>query len=242
MRTISTIMALLAFVVALHAQGNASSVKEINKIKVNPDYITAESTVKDWETAYDNAKLLLIQEIEDWLISQGESNTSGVIAYSQDHIYEIKSTRGSLYRAFVYVEKSDILKYKDKSKLLVVDKTEQQADSVEIAPAIDKSSLISAAPSSTPLSSLEKKMLNVKTCVEIEQFIKAEKANGKIAEYGKYSEMPTDCLVYLFVYNRDLKVVSYMKVDKGNFINLNTGKKDSITDYKGCGGIWFQTK
>lgn len=213
------------------SQNNGDAVREINAIKSDTTYICAESTVKDWETAYENAKLLLTREIEDWLTKKGVKDISGVIATSNEHILEIKTTRGSLYRAFVYVNKNNLLSFTDKSKVVVVDMLPIDSDSTN------------TVPSSDTLNSVEKEMLSIKTFSMIEPYIKAKKKKGIISRYGKYADMPETGLIYIFIYNREGLVPACLRSNGNVSVNLSNGHSESITDqYKGCGAIWFQLK
>lgn len=228
---------LCCFMFAQTTVNNA--VKEINAIKSNPNYISAESTVKDWETAYENAKILLSKEIEEWLIEQGASNIAGVIATSNEHILEIKTTRGSLYRAFVYIKKSDLVPYMDKSKLLVIDINEE-ADSVPTA--IIAQDTKEKHPK-VVLTTEEKNMLFVKNASEIKPFIQEKQDANEITSYGKYSTLPAEGCSYIFIYDKEGNVPACLRYENGIAINLATGREENISDnYKGCGGIWFKLK
>lgn len=239
MKKIASVLWAVFFCLIANAQVN-DAVKDINQIKADTTYISAESTVKDWETAYDNARILLSREIEDWLTAQGVKDVSGVIANSNEHILEIKTTRGSLYRAFVYVRKSDLLPYKDKSKVMVVDiPTAKDSLSLDIT---EPDQIVEPEIKFTP-TDFEVEMMGIKKSADIEPFIKTKKQNGKISNYGKYSTLPVDQFCYIFIYNKEGEVPACLRNDNGIAIDLSTGKQVTISDtYKGCGAIWFQLK
>ena len=50
------------------------AMKQINSIKADSKYLYAESTTKDWDQAYEDAKSLLLVEIDNWVKSQGKKN------------------------------------------------------------------------------------------------------------------------------------------------------------------------
>lgn len=239
MKKIASALMAAFFCLLANAQVN-DAVKDINQIKADTTYISAESTVKDWETAYDNARILLSREIEDWLTAQGVKDVSGVIANSNEHILEIKTTRGSLYRAFVYVKKNDLLPYKDKSKVMVVDiPTAKDSLSLDIT---EPDQIVEPEIKFTP-TDLELEMMGIKKSTDIEPFINTKKQNGKISNYGKYSTLPVDQFCYIFIYNKEGEVPACLRNDNGIAIDLSTGKQVTISDtYKGCGAIWFQLK
>lgn len=92
------------------------------------------------------------------------------------------------------------------------------------------------------LSETEKKFVNVVDANDIGGFIKGMQADGYVTDYGKYSNLPSDGVCYVFVYNRELKVAAHLKKTGSKYINLISGKDDDITNYKGCGAYWFKLK
>lgn len=86
--------------------------EEINRIKRDLSYLTATgtSTVSEKE-AYENAKVLMNNEIEQWLSENANGDISGYIAKSKENMSFIDTQLGRLYRSFVYVKKTDILPY-----------------------------------------------------------------------------------------------------------------------------------
>lgn len=90
------------------------------------------------------------------------------------------------------------------------------------------------------ISPEEQKMLSIVNFNEIEPYIKKLKAEDKIYEYGKYSTMPKDATIHLFIYNKDGEIVTVLMKTSENTYNLKTREKDVISNYKGCGAIWFR--
>jgi len=86
--------------------------EEINRIKRDLSYLTATgtSTVSEKE-ASENAKILMNNEIEQWLSENVNGDISGYITKSKENMSFIDTKRGRLYRSFVYVKKTDILPY-----------------------------------------------------------------------------------------------------------------------------------
>ena len=99
-----------------------NAIREINTIKKAPDkYIYAEGTSATWEEALDNAKTLLSANIELWAKeSKINEDVKGFVAKANEHLFEIKATRGQLFRAFVYVKKSDLQPYTSDDQILIV--------------------------------------------------------------------------------------------------------------------------
>lgn len=81
-----------------------------------------------------------------------------------------------------------------------------------------------------------------KNFFELKQIMEPLKQKGDILDYGKYAtaKNPEEC--YLIVYDPAGNIKAIL--DKGEKVrqNLNTGKEDSIRNYRGCGAIWFTIK
>ena len=88
----------------------------------------------------------------------------------------------------------------------------------------------------------EKELLNIKTFIELNEYINEGRENENIVQVGKYSTLPTDGIIYVFIHNREGEIPACMKNEKGRTLNLSTGKEDQITNYKGCGAIWIRFK
>ena len=100
----------LACVVPALAQEDKNA--EINKIKRSRDYLTVTGTsMVSAEEASENARMLIDVEIEQWLQENVEGDIAGYIAKSKENLVVIETKRGSLFRAFIYVKKKDILPY-----------------------------------------------------------------------------------------------------------------------------------
>lgn len=100
----------LACVVPTLAQEDKNA--EINKIKRSRDYLTVTGTsMVSAEEASENARMLIDVEIEQWLQENAEGDIAGYIAKSKENLAVIETKRGSLFRAFIYVKKKDILPY-----------------------------------------------------------------------------------------------------------------------------------
>ena len=232
--------------------------QQINAIKMDMDtYLFAESTTESWESALENAKFLLNIEIENFIKSLGlKDSVVGFVARASNKMMQLQSMRGSRYRAFIYVKKSEIVPYLageevmnvptdahsqitpfDPVKAAAEQAAAEQArlDSIKAA---EEAARLEAAK----LTDMERDMLAVTAGADIGAFVKELSNNNAIQAYGTFKDMPenTDCL--LFVYNRDKEIVAYLRKTGNTYFNLQTKQPDSITNYKGCGAIWFQPK
>ena len=242
--------------------------QQINAIKMDMDtYLFAESTTESWESALENAKFLLNIEIENFIKSLGlKDSVVGFVARASNKMMQLQSMRGSRYRAFIYVKKSEIVPYLAGEEVMNVptdahsqitpfdpvnaaaEKAAAEKAAAEIAAAeqarLDsiKAAEEAARLEAAKLTDMERDMLAVTAGADIGAFVKELSNNNAIQAYGTFKDMPenVDCL--LFVYNRDKEIVAYLRKTGNTYFNLQTKQTDSITNYKGCGAIWFQPK
>ena len=242
--------------------------QQINAIKMDMDtYLFAESTTESWESALENAKFLLNIEIENFIKSLGlKDSVVGFVARASNKMMQLQSMRGSRYRAFIYVKKSEIVPYLAGEEVMNVptDAHSQITPFDPVKAAAEKAAAEKAAAEqaaaeqarldsikaaeeaarleAAKLTDMERDMLAVTAGADIGAFVKELSNNNAIQAYGKFKDMPenTDCL--LFVYNRDKEIVAYLRKTGNTYFNLQTQQTDSITNYKGCGAIWFQPK
>lgn len=107
---IAVLLVLFAWSIPTLAQEDKNA--EINKIKRSRDYLTVTGTsMVSTEEASENARMLIDVEIEQWLQGNAEGDIAGYVAKSKENLAVIETKRGSLFRAFIYVKKKDILPY-----------------------------------------------------------------------------------------------------------------------------------
>lgn len=230
----------LAITTAVAQSDVTIATRQINSIKVDNDYIYAESTSSDWETAYDNAKALLEVNVEEWAKETNVDDAQGCIVKAQNSIFKIQSRRGNLYRAFLYVRKADIQTFSTPKEVIVavVPRGEAPAE-ISVTTTTEKPEEIIIEPS-YKTTEFENEFLMVNHFDDVELFIKSY--NLTKGQYGKFSTMPVLKANYLFVYNRAGQIVAHLLYRNAEYINVLTGKIDSIDNYKGCGAIWFLQK
>jgi hypothetical protein len=240
----------LLFLASHYLIAQEDATQAINDIKRHSDiYLYSESTSQSWEEALDNAKYLLGVEIETWVKTLDTPPADGYVAETEKHIYHLQSMRGDRYRAFVYVKKADISACENASQLVVVPIKEQQTNVQEVTtpspePVVAAPHEVRQTeniPAYTP-TEFEKEMMSITDANDIGTFIKRLKSEGKIINHGKYKDMPIDINCYLFVYNREMEIPAYLHKQGNNYTNLKTGRQDHVTNYKGCGAMWFQLK
>lgn len=120
------------FLLAVFAMTNISfaqqdKTKEINKIKKDHNYLAVTGTsMSSEEEASNNAHIMLIAEIDSWLKENSKEDVEGYTAKAKKNISLIQTKRGSLYRAFAYVKKSDILPYY-KDEIIITESSESSS-------------------------------------------------------------------------------------------------------------------
>ena len=184
---------------------------------------------------------------------------------------QLQSMRGSRYRAFIYVKKSEIVPYLAGEEVMYVStdahsqitpfdpvKAAAEKAAAERA-AAEKAAAEQAAAEQARLDSIkaaeeaarleaakltdmERDMLAVTAGADIGAFVMGLSNNNAIQAYGTFKDMPENMDCLLLVYNRDKEIVAYLRKTGNTYFNLQTKQTDSITNYKGCGAIWFQPK
>lgn len=224
------ILLLSLFSMSLMADDDiAKATKQINSIKSSKKYLYAESTTADWQESYNNAKAILDQRIVDWLQSEkvsGDSN--GYIAKASNNILEVKTMRGSLYRAFVYVKKSDIMTYSENDDIIGTAGVGRQVQQEQ------------EEPQRYMLTPQEQPILTVTAADKIGTFL-----STYASKYGKLQSLPVDDTYYVLMWN-DNEIEVYLKCNPATAecYNLCSGMADKMENYKGKGlkGLWFMLK
>lgn len=241
MKKLTIILLSFIYGISSFAQTSTAEVaKQINAIKMNKDYITAESTAETSDKAYENARALLEVNIEEWIKStKMTEDIQGFIAKSGNSFLELKTMRGNRFRTFLYVLKSDIMTFKEPSDIIVAPmQADNPQQTVVVVPPTEK-----VAQQSTIVENVyqpneeEKRMLRIDKSSLIEQFVKQ---NSTIVAYGKFKDLPQTGDCYLFVYNREGGVSAVLLRSNAGYINVKSGNRDDIENYKGCGAIWFR--
>ena len=245
-KTLIYLMLIIGWLSA-SAQTATDVAKDINKVKRDTMYIYAESTTKDLSEAYNNARAILEMKVGDWVRTQHPNEGIEVcIVKAKEHFMQLDTRRGELYRAFVYVKKSDIMPVADKSEVTVFEVgPSKQNETIKAAPAIIVTEEAPAKTEVAPtleLTSEEKQMRQVRSFYDVEPYIKGLKGKGKLKNYGKYATMPVDEDCHLFVYDKQGNITALIRKTGRIQYNLNTLKEDNVKNYKNCGAIWFQLK
>lgn len=237
-KSISIIIFLFVFS-ALFAQTDDEKQKaEINKIKKSKNYIYGEATLKDKDEALDLAKEILLRNINDWVESEKKMKQSEMVVVREiiENSENISLLRGNMFRAFVYVQKKNILPVDDIDKSVVLSRSktdEEQTIAVNEIKKIEQPNQIS-----DDKNSVLDQIIWINRSDDVLPLFQQLKAEQKLV-YGKLSTMPSAESCYMLIYNKAGEVVSVL--DKGHNKNLRTLENDDPKNYSGCGALWFQT-
>ena len=253
----------------LMGQTVAETKVKINKIKRSQSYLSAEATMATEDEAMNTAKELLVSEINDWVASK-KSNTPVKQIVLQDinsctQLMDMK--RGVKTRAFVYVNKKDIVLIYGEGQLVLTDEekggvelqsldevSKSQPLSAEVASSSDKVQPVETKPvvehASGEIVELKpiaeelepnplEQIMAVRTMQELKPVFAKLKEKGEMT-FGVYSKMDSDC--YLLFYTRTGEIKGILKQESGKHKDVRTGVSTKITDYNGCGAYWFKLK
>lgn len=111
MRKIITLLLFCGAYCGLMAQSEAETKAQINKIKRSQSYLSAEATMPTEEEAIQQAKELLVSEINDWVAGKrkGGEVKQVVLQDINTCTQRMDMKRGVRTRAFVYVKKNEIV-------------------------------------------------------------------------------------------------------------------------------------
>lgn len=232
---------------ATWAQTIEDAARSINTIKRDTTYLYAEATTSNLDSALYNAKAILEVKVRDWVTQQHPNEGIEVcIAKAKEHCFDVRTRRGSLQRAFVYVHKNDILPIAKRSEVMVFDVTEQLDEEQAATPA-EVLSEDTQVPAPTPdpvitLTAEEEKMQAITNLRELNNYVGQCKKQNRLNGYGKYTTMPKDADCHIFICDEQGKVVArFRHQSDGKVFNLGTQKTDTVESY-GRGAIWFQLK
>ena len=83
------------------------------------------------------------------------------------------------------------------------------------------------------------RLKEAKDFFELKEIMQPLKEKGEIIDYGKYATAKNPELCYLIIYDPAGNIKALLGKGKDKRQNLKTGQEDSISNYRGCGAIWF---
>lgn len=221
---------------------------EINAIKKNPDYLYAESTMKDSVEALQVAKESLFVEINRWATETQKMNVDSIRVRELLMKSKILSTdRADMKRVFVYIKK-DMVCPEFKTNTSIVDTKEDVIETAWedskvpslINDSIKHELMLHFIPKTNAKpGSVINKIMKAKNFFDLKEIMEPLKKKGEILDYGKYLTAKDLSVCYLIIYDQAGNIIAWL--DKGETIrkNLKSGEDDSVENYHGNGAIWF---
>ena len=213
------------------AQQADSKKNEISKIKKSSLYLYAETTMSDKEEAMETALQSLQMEVQNWVAEKKKRKevASDLILTNIEQFTEaLELPRGNMYRAFVYVKKSDVLVSKN---TMITDMPSTSEDSKELRSSYE---IISASKVEQPEHI--QRLLALKRYDEVKPCLDAMKSEGKVLEYARYAKLSRPEDYVLIIYNQQAEVEAILS-DGAERINLRTNLPDGVANYSGRGAI-----
>jgi len=213
------------------AQQADSKKNEISKIKKSSLYLYAETTMSDKEEAMETALQSLQMEVQNWVTEKKKRKevASDLILTNIEQFTEaLELPRGNMYRAFVYVKKSDVLVSKN---TMITDMPSTSEDSKELRSSYE---IISASKVEQPEHI--QRLLALKRYDEVKPCLDAMKSEGKVLEYARYAKLSRPEDYVLIIYNQQAEVEAVLS-DGTDRINLRTNLPDGVANYSGRGAI-----
>lgn len=252
------VLALLSLFLTAWCGGMAQDVQEvkaqINDIKKKTSvYIYAEVTAASEQEARDLAEEFLYEEINKWAATKKKLQGSEkfLVNNKKSCISSLTTTRGNMFRCFMYIKKSDIQKA-DHADL--VDNTNQPSSSASSAPASSSQSAGNSPASlqssvemipetgSRPLySQAVKTLASIRTYQEVLAKAQGFKQTGEIVELVTANFPESIEQYYLVVYDRNGRVQALLTPGMQR-VNVCTGNDDSEKNYHGCKAFAFKVK
>lgn len=219
---------MMVFALASFSQSVEEQKRKINAIKKSNSYIYAEATLASEQEALDLAQELLYQRVNEYIANKKKfKDAKETVIINQNYASEqIKLPRGNMYRAFMFVKKSDIIPTEN----AVVGRVETKEDEPSTVEFIQDNT-----------EDVITTIRNLRTLEEMRSELSRLKQEDKIASYAKYSELASPENFILIIYNKQGLVKAVLSEGKQR-TNLNTNQPDSISNYKGTGAVGVKLK
>lgn len=252
MRHIYLLLFLLLGVTAVQAQD--AEKQRIREIKLDSTYVGKEATNESRDSAYIEACQLLAMTIN--------THQWGHVSHEQlkPIVEQIHVMRGDYHRVFVYLKKTDIPGASPSSQDMtkptetVVNQpaetqpaqtavtsadrpAEAQPDGASATqPRVNQTKL--SAYNEVLMSLLPREMFNeVKKCLEA--YVKMGKLEACGLFNAKANEPYDAC--YFVIVNSNMTIRAYLTPEvNGRRTNVATGREDKLSNYAGCGAMWFR--
>lgn len=236
-RTFTLILMALVGIAAF-SQSVEEQKKKIASIKKNSSYIYAEVTTTSQQQAIDLATDMLHNNVNEWAAKKKKfAGSNKIVTRNTNYtIEQITMPRANMYRAFMYVKKSDVIP---------ADNVEVRNTPAEVVEAnASKTKPATVAPiSNSNRDAVVSELLPIKNTGQLSAKLKELKTNGKIAEYDNLRGLKdkNKAEYIMVVFNKEGSVEAILSEGE-NRVNLLTSAPDQLTNYKGRGAIGVKVK
>lgn len=239
-KIIVAVTLLLLGTISLFAQKSVA--EQINDIKRSRSYLYGEATMKTQEEAKETALELLELEVERYASEKKKlkSAENVVVREIKNNVESLDMKRGTMFRVFLYVKKSDVIPINDADNTITIDREENTREQPQLEVNGDpQPETVATAPSLSPKEEALQRIASLIQFSEARDCFVDLKSKGIIKEYGKYSTMRDGNQSYLLIYNREGLIEAVLAPGIDIRKNIKTGKDDSLANYSGRGALWF---
>lgn len=232
----AVLLALSVFFIGFPSDAqDIGTAMNINDVKRHPEkYIFAEFTSASPDEAMENARTILTDAIINAISPEVEDRRSRALTIAENAI-PIFAKRGTLHRTFLYVNRSHISGEQQEEKQTIALTNEDEST------AHPKVSEMTIQDNCDVIKdSIANKMLRVTKASEIQPFVISMKQTGEISDFGRLKSLPVEGKCYVFIFDKNNDVIAWLKKDDTAITNIITNNPQQISDFKGCGCIWFR--
>lgn len=245
---------LFAFIAtSLMAQDDVK--EKMNEIKADETYFWGEATDENREDASEGAITMMLEVMgnENVIMPRNKAMSAAKFLYMN---------RGERIRAFAYMKKEDAMtqdkkkgtdaKPKKKEEPAIVQKKQEKTEDVDSVATdmtvTEKKEVPQQAQQTATVqtnSVASSVVMVISGCEQISdayRCLEEYKREGSISACGKVkskADMGSD--VYLIIFDSEQSVRAILSPESnGARKNMSTGSTDAISNYKGCGAVWFK--
>ena len=241
------------------------NLERINDIKKDREYLYSEATMPTLEEAASLAYELLQKKILDWAAERVNKPIGSVSPKDINQLVDtIVTRRANMYRVFAYVKKLKLnsmfyengITFWEEDDFGKIDTPDvddpQQTTTTEKRDSMATDDVLKQIHSKfflTPEKETPKQQGNrvidrikkAKNFFDLKNILPPLKEEGLITDYGKLATAEHLEKCYLIVYDAAGNIKAILGKGFETRPNLNTGKDDTLNNYRGCGAIWIKT-
>lgn len=209
-----------------------SKLEDINAVKKSSEFLYAEATMPTTAEADSTARQMLHTEIIRWSAEELQEPIDSISALRLcEEADTMMMPRANMFRVFTFIRKnkvSPMFKLQSNEPSLLNDSTKKNLMRRFWSKKIDNGTL--------------QKIMKAHNFFELKEIMEPLKEKGEILDYGKYATAKNPDVCYLIIYDPAGNIKAWLDKGKDPRKNLKTQKLDSISNYRGCGAIWFTIK